>query len=216
MDPERFYDELFKSREFQWRLWVRNAPVEELMAVLHLLSFFMVARAKLAIYRQIFMKMKRIIDKVLELSELLQNLLRMCMLIHDDANRRGFKLMCDVLGSRVATELLRTGRVRFLSYNGKEYTIDLHGTVYDSNGSVCVHVDGEEELPPFDVVLAKYLVMRDRPDIVMNSFEFDEPDEGNECDGYYAGLSQEDMRVLRWIRRRRMAAISFFEERMMR
>jgi hypothetical protein len=52
------------------------------------------------------------------------------------------------------------------SANGRKYRITHDGEVFDvaTGRSVCVMVDEEGELPIYDDILAKYLVIRDHPE----------------------------------------------------
>ena len=80
--------------------------------------------------------------------------------------RRAFKTLKRTLGGEVAKQLRRSGYVTVESANGRKYKISKTGEVTDvlDGRYVCVEVENEEELPSFDRVLAKYLVIRDHPE----------------------------------------------------
>jgi hypothetical protein len=83
--------------------------------------------------------------------------------------RRSFETLKRTLGDEIADKLLREGWVNVRSRNGREYAITADGEVFipkhgGAREPVCVYVDGESKLPSYDRVLAKYLVIRDRPE----------------------------------------------------
>jgi len=82
-----------------------------------------------------------------------------------EAERRSLETLRRTLGDEVVNQLLRERRITVRSRNGGEYTITDSGWVLTSSGRhVCVEVAGEGRLPRYDVVLAKYLVIRDHPE----------------------------------------------------
>lgn len=83
--------------------------------------------------------------------------------------RKSLETLKRTLGDGVADQLLRAGKVCVRSANGREYVITDSGEVFavrarDKMSPVCVHVEREGRLPRYDVVLAKYLVIRDHPE----------------------------------------------------
>lgn len=85
----------------------------------------------------------------------------------EGAERRSFETLNRILGGELAERLLRERRIIVKSADGREYEITDSGKVYAVlGGRICVQIEGEEVLPKYDVVLAKYLALRDRPDLV--------------------------------------------------
>jgi hypothetical protein len=93
-----------------------------------------------------------------------------------EAKRRAWKRAVDnlkrALGTELAEHLMRNGEIEFRSRDGRTYRITKSGEVFvrdERSGAwrgVCVEVAGERILPVPEVVLSKYLVLRDRPEQV--------------------------------------------------
>lgn len=87
-----------------------------------------------------------------------------------EAERRSLETLRRTLGDEVTDQLLREGKIRVKSANGMEYVITDSGEVSyysqtrDRLVNVCVQVEGGKNLPKYDRVLAKYLVLRDHPE----------------------------------------------------
>jgi hypothetical protein len=82
-----------------------------------------------------------------------------------EADRRSLETLRLTLGNEVAEQLQMEGCVLIKSSDGKEYVINATGEVFDMLGQQhCVQVENEGELPRYDRVLAKYLVIRDHPE----------------------------------------------------
>jgi len=82
------------------------------------------------------------------------------------AERRSLELLRSTVGSEAADQFLKLGHLIVDSANGRKYRITHDGEVFDvaTGRSVCVMVDDEGELPLYDDILAKYLVIRDHPE----------------------------------------------------
>lgn len=86
-----------------------------------------------------------------------------------EAERRSLKTLRRALGNGLTDRLLKRGEIQVRSANGREYVITKSSRVFSilqdgERRPVCVRVDGEEELPEYDRVIAKYLVIRDHPE----------------------------------------------------
>lgn len=82
------------------------------------------------------------------------------------SERKSFKLLSDALGEEVAEHFKTKGFLSVISKNGKEYIIDEEGDVYEreTRRKCCVVV--EDDLPRYDRILAKYLIVRDKPEMI--------------------------------------------------
>jgi hypothetical protein len=82
------------------------------------------------------------------------------------AESRSLELLRSTVGSEAVDQFLRLGYLIVNSANGRKYRITHDGEVFDvaTGRSVCVMVDEEGELPIYDDILAKYLVIRDHPE----------------------------------------------------
>lgn len=86
-----------------------------------------------------------------------------------EAELRSLGTLRRTLGDDAAEQLVRDGKVTVRTPSGEEYVITDSARVYRRSPSgrlrhVCVGVRGEEDLPKYDRVLAKYLVIRDHPE----------------------------------------------------
>ena len=98
-----------------------------------------------------------------------------------EAERKSLETLRRTLGDEAADKLLKEGKIVVKSANGREYVIMDSGNVYGPlhNGSarrICVEVKGEESLPRYDRVLAKYIVIRDHPEQIETLDEGHEPE----------------------------------------
>jgi uncharacterized protein YbjQ (UPF0145 family) len=84
----------------------------------------------------------------------------------EQAERRSLELLRSTVGSEAVDQLLKLGYLIVDSANGRKYRVTRDGGVFDvvTGREVCVMVDTEKELPLYDEILAKYLVIRDHPD----------------------------------------------------
>lgn len=82
------------------------------------------------------------------------------------SERRSLELIGESLGDDVLDQLKKEKRLVVRSRNGRNYTISDNGDVSDSETGrrCCVIVDGD--LPRYDIILAKYLAIRDRPETI--------------------------------------------------
>lgn len=85
---------------------------------------------------------------------------------HEEAKRRSLELLRKTVGKKETDAFLKLGYLIVKSANGEVYRITRDGEVIDTSTghSVCVEVDADDELPVYDEVLAKYLVIRDHPE----------------------------------------------------
>lgn len=89
---------------------------------------------------------------------------------HKEAERRSLELLRKTVGEKETNALLKHGHLVVKSTNGRVYRITRKGEVIDmdTGEEVCVEVDSDEdsdeELPIYDEILAKYLVIRDHPE----------------------------------------------------
>ena len=86
-----------------------------------------------------------------------------------EAESKSLETLRRTLGDEVADRLLRERKIAVRSAGGREYVITDSGEVHCPLGDgtmepLCVEVGGEESLPKYDRVLAKYLVIRDHPE----------------------------------------------------
>jgi hypothetical protein len=86
-----------------------------------------------------------------------------------EAELRSLETLRRTLGDDAAEQLLREGKVTVRAPSGDEYVITDSARVYrrapsGRMRSVCVVVKGGADLPKYDRVLAKYLVIRDHPE----------------------------------------------------
>ncbi len=101
------------------------------------------------------------------------------------SERRSLELIRETLGDNALDQLKNEKRLVVKSRNGRNYNIRDDGEVSDSETGrrCCVIVDGN--LPRYDIILAKYLAIRDRPETIKTLLEkTDNPDPR----AYYLGL----------------------------
>lgn len=74
------------------------------------------------------------------------------------------ELIRETLGDDTLDQLKKEKRLVVISRNGRNYIIKDNGKVSDSESRrrCCVIVDGD--LPRYDIILVKYLAIRDRPE----------------------------------------------------
>jgi hypothetical protein len=111
------------------------------------------------------------------------------------ARLRSLETLRLALGNEAAERLLSEGHITVKSSNGREYLIDTTGEVFDASSGdyVCVEVRNEEWLPRYDVVLAKYLVIRDHPEQISTLGESPESERQRllrQIEIYEEGLSE--------------------------
>lgn len=86
-----------------------------------------------------------------------------------EVERRSLETFRRTLGDEVVNQFSEEGEITLTSINGRKYTITEDGEVFAHTRDgpierICVRVEGEGRLPKYDVVLAKYLVIRDHPE----------------------------------------------------
>ena len=104
------------------------------------------------------------LERGAELAELLANLLHR-------AEARSLETLRRVLGEEAARQLLERGELPVRTPSGEEYVVTSSAEVYrrlpgGERSPVCVQVEGGENLPRYDLVLAKYLTLRDHPELI--------------------------------------------------
>ncbi len=82
-----------------------------------------------------------------------------------EAEERALRTLRSVLGEELTERFLREGRMLVKAADGREYLLTKRGEVLSPDGRerFCVRVEGGEKLPVYDLLLAKYLAIRDRP-----------------------------------------------------
>lgn len=85
-----------------------------------------------------------------------------------EAEERALRTLREVLGEELTEKLLSEGKILVKAANGREYLLTKNGEVLSPDGRerFCVQVKGGEKLPTYDLVLAKYLAIRDRPESI--------------------------------------------------
>jgi hypothetical protein len=87
------------------------------------------------------------------------------------AEERSLETLRKVLGEEAARQLLEKGELPVRTPSGEEYVVTSSAEVYrrlpgGERSPVCVQVEGGENLPRYDLVLAKYLTLRDHPELI--------------------------------------------------
>lgn len=91
------------------------------------------------------------------------------------SERKSLELILETLGDGALDQLKNEKRLVVKSRNGRTYIIRDDGEVSESGRRCCVKVEGN--LPRYDIVLAKYLAIRDRPETITTLLETrDNPD----------------------------------------
>lgn len=90
-----------------------------------------------------------------------------------EAERKSLETLRRTLGDEAAEQLLRDGKITVRPPSGEEYVITDSAEVFRRSpgggmNHICVQVDGEKDLPKYDRVLAKYLVIRDNPEQIQH------------------------------------------------
>lgn len=87
------------------------------------------------------------------------------------SERRSLELIRETLGDGALVQLKNEKRLVVRSSNGRTYVISDNGDVSDSETGrrCCVIVGGD--LPRYDIILAKYLAIRDRPETIKTLHE---------------------------------------------
>lgn len=100
-------------------------------------------------------------ERAWELAELLLSSKR-------EAEERALRTLRSVLGEELTEKLLGEGKILVKAANGREYLLTKRGEVLSPDGRerFCVQVRDGEKLPIYDLVLAKYLAIRDRPESI--------------------------------------------------
>jgi hypothetical protein len=87
------------------------------------------------------------------------------------AEERSLETLRKVLEEEAARRLLEKGELQVRTPSGEEYVVTSSAEVYrrlpgGGRSPVCVQVEGGENLPRYDLILAKYLTLRDHPELI--------------------------------------------------